>query len=299
MKKYIPVFLLVCITLCSGCELVTDEPEKGKVNYLCIGELYKEKPNSALSYTVADATSMIATLDHAIEATGRTKGEAYSLIEGVDGTSYTSGTETWTYISKADAEGKIEDLQDNASTDDLTIIYYSGHGVESDTDTSYTGALVFLEKDGNYFNWQYLKPFTLMEEVNGIPGKKLIVLDSCYSGEVSDIYGVTACTSTGASIFDAYFSDETEDWNNLFTLTASTSQTESAEYRTLEHGAFTYALLQGMGWENDTTFTDPPAVSGKYLSVDSLYDYIDDNCLNSSQQVTANGTADNLILFTY
>jgi hypothetical protein len=54
-----------------------------------------------------------------------------------------------------------------------------------------------------------------------------------------------------------------------------------------------------MGWENDTTFTDPPAVSGKYLSVDSLYDYIDDNCLNSSQQVTANGTADNLILFTY
>jgi len=43
------------------------------------------------------------------------------------------------------------------------------------------------------------------------------------------------------------------------------------------HGVFTSALLEGLGWDQETstiTTGDPPAAKDGLLSVDSLYKYI-------------------------
>lgn len=62
----------------------------------------------------------------------------------------------------------------DADANDVSLFYYSGHGANS-PDTAFHGALV-----GTLHT--YLSVERLKEELDKIPGKKVVIIDSCHSG---------------------------------------------------------------------------------------------------------------------
>ena len=64
----------------------------------------------------------------------------------------------------------------DADANDVSLFYYSGHGANS-PDTAFHGALV-----GTLHT--YLSVERLKEELDAIPGKKIVIIDSCHSGQM-------------------------------------------------------------------------------------------------------------------
>lgn len=86
----------------------------------------------------------------------------------------------------------------NASYNDVSLFYYSGHGANSlDTDgnpTSYHAALV-----GTFQT--YVSIARLKTELDKIPGKKVIIIDACHSGQFIARDG--AVTQVSSSAFNS------------------------------------------------------------------------------------------------
>lgn len=92
-----------------------------------------------------------------------------------------SGDGKPTKLNIIDSLEKITEIQDEES---LSVIYYSGHGAED-------GSMVLppwegLDKDFRFLS--DLDPVDLHEYVKAIPGYKLVMADSCYSGKIKDYF---------------------------------------------------------------------------------------------------------------
>lgn len=123
-----------------------------------------------------------------------------------------------------------------------------------------------------------------MHVLNPSKEKKLLILDSCYSG----LFIPPESASSLSWVYDKgiddwygkYFSDEEYEIPSFMVLTAS-ADSDSYERKFDDHshgGVFTSALLEALGW-NHTTLRiaeggAPPSARNRLLSVDSLYKYI-------------------------
>ncbi|MBQ8201125.1 MAG: caspase family protein [Clostridia bacterium] len=65
----------------------------------------------------------------------------------------------------------------DATANDVSLFYYSGHGANAAETPDYHGSLV-----GTYHT--YLSISRLKEELDKIPGRKIVILDSCHSGNM-------------------------------------------------------------------------------------------------------------------
>ena len=83
----------------------------------------------------------------------------------------------------------------DADANDVSLFYYSGHGANS-PDTGFHGALV-----GVYHT--YLSVSRLKEELDKIPGKKIVILDSCHSGAMIGKSAGEEVTSAELSAFNS------------------------------------------------------------------------------------------------
>ncbi|WP_320130740.1 caspase family protein [uncultured Sphaerochaeta sp.] len=317
MKKHLVLLLLLSLLLLTSCELFTEEPAKGKVNYVVIGLDYKNDNSSSddLKGTLNDAKEMSTTLDALITKTDRPKGTAYLMIqEGSD-----IATSDPLYPSITNVETKLAELKDSAADNDLTIFFYSGHGEEN------TGKLVLATTDGLLHGEDRMAPLTLLSLMNDIPGKKLLLLDSCYSGQfVGESASSESTVYSDYDFYAKYFSDESYGLSNLYVLSASANNTVSWELfpddttNDHHHGVFTYALLEGLGLVHTYGTTDDssvtllsfsptiPAAKDSAVTVDSLYAYVIDNQTLSSnsysyyhQHPMTNGGAMDMVLFNY
>lgn len=93
------------------------------------------------------------------------------------------------------AKSDIVDLVDvafmDATEDDVSLFFYSGHGVTG-VNTYYSGALQTID-------YQYITTEELAELLAGVPGRVIVILDSCGSGAaISDGAGEKGL-KTGAS----------------------------------------------------------------------------------------------------
>ena len=78
----------------------------------------------------------------------------------------------------ADITGGIAAAFADADEDDVSIFYYSGHGV-ADNSGRLAGALITVEEDGDY---EYFMLDTLAEILRAVPGRVVVLMDSCGSG---------------------------------------------------------------------------------------------------------------------
>lgn len=168
-------------------------------------------------------------------------------------------------------QSAIRSVFANATEDDVSLFYYSGHGLCYDDDTTYLGALLgvhYGEEDPS----DYLVPYTLAKQLSEVPGRVIVILDSCFSGAVIASKG----TSTEAerinrnviNAFAAYDNPQAEKdpdakteelrKSKFVVFTASKPYEESYApiINNMRASVFTYSLINACG-------SDYP--SGSYL----------------------------------
>lgn len=156
--------------------------------------------------------------------------------------------------------GAITDTFSSAAEEDVSLFYYSGHGVSSD-DSSQQGALLGADNEGNITATQ------LRNALDQIAGRKIVIIDACYSGSVlsenralfsnSAKSSITETDQPAESFVDSFISAfSRKKRSNLasdgyYVLTAAAADEESYENQVGDRimGLFTYNLVLGCGYD--------------------------------------------------
>ena len=279
MRKLI-LLLLSLILILSSCELFMDEPEMGDVYAIIVGLDYKNNADQKnLKGTLNDVDELHIVFGKMAEISNSDYFGYTFKQEGVPYTSavnYSIGTNNVnSYPSIANIEHAINALINVTDDNDLVLFSYSGHGGED-------GSIALAKTSASDESYFY-QPQNILDLFTNVKGRKLIILDTCFSGlSLPDNPG-SSNTVLGSSIDDWYakYWDKTSyDLPDLFVLTAS-GPTESYEDNFMDdhwHGLFTKGLLKALGWSHPHPDPDaqqiPPAAKGSVLTVDSLYGYI-------------------------
>ncbi len=178
-------------------------------------------------------------------------------------------------------KGKVEQairgwLVQQASPEDLAIVYFSGHG-DFVTDRNYDeqdgvdeALLPYDARQGQAYSYIVDDDFNLW--LSGVHAKRVVVvLDSCYSGEASktakaqsrNVERADATPKTGKR--DGILEDLASE--RQVTLTASAGREQAYEFSELGHGVFTYYLAEALGGKADTD-------EDKRISLDEAFRYV-------------------------
>ena len=170
---------------------------------------------------------------------------------------------------------------------DLLILSYSGHGEKGN------GSLM-TNASSTSPQWDSLSPEDLIYRLTSIGGKKLVILDSCYSGvyipqsqiSSTDVFssGEKEDRWIGKSypnaIKDAFLSKEGNryPYKDIWIMASTGKSQEASDSLDAEdgpyqlfYGAFTYYLLKALGYDTDRNMGVKRENS---LSVYSVYSYI-------------------------
>ncbi len=104
-----------------------------------------------------------------------------------------------------DADGILEAISDvfsNATEYDISLVYYSGHGREGGSLVGSDGVL--------------LSPQALRSELDKIPGRKVIIIDACFSGGILEMQSNNLLADANSREADQHNQEETENSIRLF-----------------------------------------------------------------------------------
>lgn len=295
MKKIL-LSLVLFVLLFQGCELFVTEEPLGSIHAIYVALNYHGTDVTYLEGTLNDGTELDACLESLCNRHRRTYrsyplmqrgGELLErskarLIYAYDDPSAYSSLPT-----KNNVLEQIEALKPLLTEKDLTIFSFSGHGLEggslvlappsADNPTIFT-----LER--NVKEGVLLSVGELLSALSALPGKQLLILDSCYCGSFVKGSGSSVSLIEKDTFleeaFATYFS--LERYNpSLFVLAATTGNNTSKEPRNTGHihGYFTEALLDGLGWDHTAYSAKErtPAMIKGVLTLDSLYRHVLEN----------------------
>lgn len=137
-------------------------------------------------------------------------------------------------------------LEREATQHDVIVMFVSSHGA-----LDHKGNLYILPTDFNAYNLfaTALNIRDLTEGINGVPCKKLVLLDACHSGQ-SGFDLLELGSSKGADV-DKVVQELIEQEPGLTVMTSSSGREYSYETVTWGHGAFTKAILEGFDGNAD------------------------------------------------
>lgn len=322
MKRAIlPLATLILLILLSGCELFIEKPEAGKVYAILVALDYKNTTEqSSLKGTLPDARE----LNRAWEAvTAKAQGEKeyhgyLFLQDNADtpkdldiGDENVNSLPTSEHILKA-----IKTLQSITTSNDLIIFTYSGHGSEA-------GELLLVTTEAGKTHKGF-PASSILDALSKVPGRKLMILDTCFSGLSVPESGASHSTLLNNNIskwYKKYWDSSRYTKPEVFVLTASTDTKSYEEEITNEHrhGLFTFALLDALGWKHPhddyasiplASLPIPPAAKESILSADSLYTYVKYykstnkwikyfSSFSQGQHPMVSGGALDMVLFTF
>ncbi len=146
----------------------------------------------------------------------------------------------------ASAESILSNIRSafaDADPNDVSLFYFSGHGASG-------GYLVGM-------NNTYISPARLRSTLDLIPGEKIVLVDSCHSGQ---IIGKSSDSGTPASFNSALISafswkskgadDLAAGGYHVITACGGSQLSSSLSSGSISFGAFTYALLYGSGYDS-------------------------------------------------
>jgi len=140
---------------------------------------------------------------------------------------------------------QMESFLRQASQNDLLVLFVAGHGT-----VDAAGKFFLLPNDAAYDSQGGLVRSRVvsgadLRDMLDLPGKKLLLLDTCHSASVSGTRGPDA---------DRLVRELAE--LKAIILTSSTGTETSQESEAWQHGVFTYALLEGLSGKADTVEKD-------------------------------------------
>jgi uncharacterized caspase-like protein len=149
-----------------------------------------------------------------------------------------NNVEIKTLVNKDATKGNILDaldwMNDQVTQRDVAILFIAGHGVNDDN-----GKYYFLNHEANLEKLRRtaLKWIEFEDTLNNLPSKVILLADTCHSG---NIMGKRRdMTSAIKSIINS--------GTGQVIMTATTGNGYSYEQKEWGHGAFTKALLEGLG----------------------------------------------------
>lgn len=190
----------------------------------------------------------------------------------------------------------------SATANDVSLFYFAGHGANA-VGTSYHGALVGT-------GTTYLSVAKLKTVLDQIPGKKIVIIDSCHSGQMIG-RSTDASASVSKSELNEFnskvvtaFSAQTRGANDLansgyYVITAAHSTEESVNMGydadddgvlDKHFGLFTYMLTQGSGWNmatNKVRSLSADSDSNGEITLHEAYSYARYKALQSNPGQTA------------
>lgn len=157
----------------------------------------------------------------------------------------------------------------NSKSDDISIFYYSGHG----TYTKSTGAAGIYTSDGQ--NYEFKTLYKMLEKFSG---KKLVILDCCYSG--------------------AFIKENAVDASKFKVLTACSEDSYSPSYnrisllslfnkKKVNMTQFSNVLLTGLGYFDGKLKADKN--DNKVVTTNELYSYLQKNYQKTYSATDNNG----------
>lgn len=170
----------------------------------------------------------------------------------------------------------------SATSADISLFYYAGHGYSS-SDSEKNGALVGA--DGT----SYVYATDLRTALDAVPGRKIVIIDACYSGALISRSLKSSVTQDPAVSFLNTFMQGSGllRRSNLaadqyFVMTASAGSQESYEIKKSGQsmGIFSKFFSLGMGYDREEgSFVSPAADDNgdSIVTFAELYDYVSDS----------------------
>lgn len=303
MKKIL-ILLLIAIIFTSCNLSVKRSPYK--INLMTIGLDYKNSSNINSLYGTINDAKEIEKAFRLISERNEVNFSSYNYIQ--EGDSYAESTiNNLYYPKKSNILNAFDNLELASDENTITILYYSGH---SNNKGSFLLATTNKDNGESLINNNNIKDSQLLSvneiynSMKDIKGKKVIISDSCYSGNFykNSVYTLNEEILTFENAFNKLFSKGSEA-PNTYILSATeannTAHEPSFNVGNRQHGYFTKALLEGLGWcdgkkgelsnniipslrdekgiQGILSKGKPPAINNNILSIDSLLKYIKEN----------------------
>ncbi|MCQ2412292.1 MAG: caspase family protein [Sphaerochaetaceae bacterium] len=332
MKRILLFSLTVLVLLLSSCELSFERhhpaPEVGTVRVVVYGNDYVFNPSVYLGSTyVGKANKLQGTVNDAVQIgyaltslarKADRNVECTYLLGSSDMTSqkdeilaFDSSAAVYLDASLQTMKETLSDISMTASPNDMTFVFYAGHGYGQTTtvpyseDVSAASFLVFTDVDPHQSVLWSANDF--LDAVNAIPGTKVILGDFCYSGALVKQGNVSAGEDefsdiTIRSLFREYRGKVCEN-PSTFCLTAARYNEKSYESSKdiYHHGYFTNAILRAIGWnEKEKCIGEIKVLDAKgRLTLLNLANYVILNDGKAAQTPMVSGGSNDIVLFAF
>jgi WD40 repeat protein len=132
----------------------------------------------------------------------------------------------------------LEWLEHQVTNRDIGIIFVAGHGIKDDQQTYW-----FLPADATQarLRAKAVPQDDLRRTLRNLAGKAILFLDTCHAGQVMKE------ARRGSADIDALINDFTVAENGVVVFASSTGNQDSIELSESKNGAFTKALVEGIG----------------------------------------------------
>jgi hypothetical protein len=132
--------------------------------------------------------------------------------------------------TKANIEDALQDMLSKARPEDTTVLFIAGHGISQGRGADYMFLPEGAEIVGQELRRSTIIPWqTFQVALQNTPGRRLMFADTCHSGGAFNSRLVNDAANA-----------------NIIVFSATDTETLSWEFEKLAHGAFTYALIEGL-----------------------------------------------------
>jgi uncharacterized caspase-like protein len=196
---------------------------KPKLYGVIVGVSAYRDPSLRLRYAAKDARDFAAVLQ-------AQKGGLYRDVE--------LKVLTDKEATSAAIKDALEWLNRQVTGRDVAILFLAGHGL---TDERNRYFYLAADSDRARLASTAVDALYLREETRALAGKALVFLDTCYAG------GAMGTTTRGAVDINSLVNELSSTENGVVTFASSTGRQVSQEDDAWGNGAFTKALIEGMG----------------------------------------------------
>ena len=251
--------ILMIILLVSACELFWDEPAPPTLRVLIVAldyhhtSQFEAYPISHINGPIVDAKELAVALAHLGSETHFAMETQVTMM--LEESGYVSDDDRipsqeriFNQMRRYEASGDLE-----AADNDLFLFYYAGHGGANGA------SLITASEDGSTAA-KVITSDELLERMSAIPGRKVLLLDTCHSGQAITVYPRTEAQRSQLPYNP-----------HLFTITASAADQLSHESEftvfSHKHGWFSYYLLEALGWNHFHITGSSAMIEGREISV--------------------------------
>lgn len=309
VRKLFVILTIILTLLFLSCELIMTPPERGKMNIIVVG-FDSFGSDDYITGTIEDAFQTGRALEALCNKTGIENNVKYLLGNNIpNDIKEIVQAENIEYF--APTKENLNNALDSIESDknDTTVIFFATHGLEIsgtkeyDEDLTEEGALVLLDsKDNSNHDLLYYRDF--LDSISYLNGKKLIILDICHGGAMIETGNVSINENSYSSpwVFDLLFDNNAVPYYSPYIFVLSSTNYSQSAVSTYDgsHGAFTYKLLEGLGWDEESQklYNVIPAKSFNSITVSDLAKY----CLQDGepdQTPITSGSSEDLLLFQF